>query len=82
MVNDMKMKEKNLAKLADKVGFHLYISSTMKKMRTCISFKSSTCKRKLCLCLFIVLFSVVTTFLPKVFGILTPNFTTKSEKYD
>ena len=42
--------------------------------------------------LFIVLFSVVTTFSnvqatpplisPKVFGILTPNFSTKVRKYD
>ena len=39
-----------LLKLADKVCFHLNISSTMKKLQTCISFRSRPNRRKLCLC--------------------------------
>ncbi len=37
-----------LLKLADKVRVHLNISSTMRKLQSCVSFRSN--KRKLCLC--------------------------------
>ena len=37
-----------LLKLVDKVSFHLNISSTIKTLQTCISFRSN--RRKLCLC--------------------------------
>ncbi len=37
-----------LLKLADKVSVHLNISSTMRKMQSCLSFRSN--RRKLCLC--------------------------------
>ena len=76
-----------LHKFADKVGFHLNISSTMKKNAKLVSRLDCA---YVIYCLFIVLFSVVTTFSnfqasfplisPKVFGIFTPNFTTKVRK--
>ncbi len=60
----------------------------MKKLQTCILFRSN--RKKLCLCLFIVLFSEVTTLSnfqatfplisPEAFGKFTPNFTTKVRK--
>ena len=77
-----------ILKRADKVSFHQNISFKMKKLQTYISFGSKN--RKLMLMLFIVLFSVVTSFSnfqatflmisPKLFGICTSNFTTKVRK--
>ncbi len=81
----------NLAiELADKVIFHLNISSTMQKTKqTCkLVSRLDVYRRKLC---FFVLFRVMTTVCnfqatfplisPKVFGIvLTPNFATEVRK--
>ena len=78
-----------LLKLADKISFHLNISSKMKKLQTRISFGSN--RRKWCLCY--LLFNLVcmvtmfsnfqATFLlncPKLFGISTSNSATKVRK--